>query len=110
VVAATLKDEGYVVQTARDGAGLALLEQPTTPLPDTILLDMRVPVLDGWEFVRRYRQAHDHHAKIVVMTAAVDAEQLCQEVRADGCLPKPFALADVLTTVARVRGGAFEDG
>ena len=50
VVTDVLEDEGYAVLTATDGQeGLAVLAQTT---PELILLDMRMPGLDGWGFAR----------------------------------------------------------
>lgn len=52
-VTLALEDEGYATQTAQDGAvALNLADQAT---PDLILLDMRMPVMNGWEFVEAYR-------------------------------------------------------
>ena len=48
----TLIEEGYEVLSASDGeAALALLERNR---PNLILLDMRMPVMDGWGFARAY--------------------------------------------------------
>ena len=53
-VAEILHDEGYSVRTAGNGMeGLAALEQQ---LPALVLLDMRMPVLDGWGFVQAMRE------------------------------------------------------
>ena len=65
-----------------------------------ILLDMRMPVMDGWEFARRYRLLPVPTRRIVVMTAAVDARRRGAEIGADGVLPKPFELDLLLDTVA----------
>jgi CheY-like chemotaxis protein len=52
-----LAECGFEVVTARDGAdALALLER-TTPRPDVILLDLAMPVMDGYQF--RQRQLAD---------------------------------------------------
>jgi urea transport system substrate-binding protein len=101
-VAATLLDEGYEVATARDGQeGLARVqEQP----PDVVLLDYQLPALPAPQFVVAYRHIHD--APIVLMTAALSAQERCAEVRAEGCLPKPF---DLDTLLAEVRRFALPD-
>jgi CheY-like chemotaxis protein len=67
--------------------------------PDVILLDMKMPVMDGWELARVYRQSPGRHAPIVVMTAARDAAQRAAEVAADGHLAKPFDLDDLFRVV-----------
>jgi CheY-like chemotaxis protein len=95
----TLSDEGYQVLTATHGAdALTLVDQH---LPSLILLDMRMPVMDGWQFARAYRQRPGPHAPIVVVTAALEAAGRAAEIHADGVLPKPFRLADLLEVVGR---------
>ena len=103
VVRDVLEFEGYRVVTAEDGAvGLAALAHLEVCL---VLLDMRMPNVDGWEFSRRYRAGAGPTAPIVVMTAAENARGWCQEIAADGCLPKPFDLDDLSVLVTRFCGG-----
>ncbi|HEX2171682.1 MAG TPA: response regulator [Dehalococcoidia bacterium] len=84
-----LETEEYRVATAPNGAAaLDLVEQEC---PDLILLDMNMPILDGWEFVRRMGQ-RGLDLPIVVMTAARDAQHVAAEVGAAGWLHKPFDL------------------
>ncbi len=96
-VAIALSDEGYEVATATDGAAaLELVEQRP---PAVILLDMRMPVMDGWAFTREYRRRPGPHAPIVVVTAARDAGDRAAQIGAEGVLPKPFRLAELLDVV-----------
>ena len=96
-----LSDDGYEVVTATHGAvALDMLERWH---PDVILLDMRMPVMDGWEFTRAYRETGDSHAPIVVLTAARDAADSAVEIAADGYLAKPFDLLDLLDVVRRFK-------
>src|SRR5690348_13526835 len=81
IVRLFLTDAGYAVATARDGA--EALRSVDEALPAVILLDMRMPVMDGWEFARRFRERHNHRAPIVVMTAAESARTRAAEVGAD---------------------------
>ena len=96
-----LADEGYVVRTAPDGR--AAFEVLGAARPDLILLDMRMPVMDGWEFARAYRESAPAGGRvpIVVLTAARDAAGRAAEIAADGYLAKPFGLQDLLETVRR---------
>jgi CheY-like chemotaxis protein len=96
-VALLLETEGYAVRTARNGAE-ALEVARDTP-PRLILLDMRMPVMDGWAFARAYRGRPGPHAPILVMTAARDAAERAQEIQADGYVAKPFDLDQLLTLV-----------
>ncbi|HEV2124696.1 MAG TPA: response regulator, partial [Chloroflexota bacterium] len=97
-VAGLLEEEGYTLLTAPNGAEALRLTQQRQP--DVILLDMRLPVMDGWEFARRYRSGPPPHAPIVVMTAAVDAQQRAREIGATAALPKPFLVDDLLACLA----------
>ena len=96
-VALALNDEGYEVETATDGR--AALEAVRRQPPDLILLDMRMPIMDGWQFAEAYAAMPGPHAPIVVLTAAEDAAALAAEIHAQGYVAKPFALDDLLTMV-----------
>ncbi len=94
-----LSDEGYEVETAPHGA--AALDLLRECQPGLILLDMRMPIMDGWEFARAYRSRPGHQAPIVVVTAARDASDRAQQVQADGYLAKPFSLDELFEVVGR---------
>lgn len=99
LVALILGIEGYPVWTAANGAeALDLLEREP---PAVLLLDMRMPVLDGWG-VARALQERGVAIPIVVMTAAVDASRWAAEVGAAAYLAKPFDLVDLLATVEQI--------
>ncbi len=94
-----LRDAGYRVLSADNGAAaLAVLAQAGS---DLILLDMRMPVMDGWAFARAYRQQPPPHVPIVVLTAARDAARRAAEIGADGFLSKPFDLDELTAAVKR---------
>lgn len=102
-VSLALSDEGYTIQTAEDGASaLALADQAQ---PSLILLDMRMPVMDGWAFVSSYRTGtpanatSNGSAPIVIMSAATDASVYAKQVKADAYLAKPFDIDQLLKTV-----------
>jgi CheY-like chemotaxis protein len=98
MVAYALDDEGYHVAEASDGQ--TALELVGQQHPDLILLDMKMPGMDGWEFVKRYRARYDHQAPIVVLTAAPDAAQRGAEVNAEGHVSKPFDLDNLVERVS----------
>jgi two-component system chemotaxis response regulator CheY len=102
-VAEALELEGYAVETARDGA--EALRMLASIVPSLVLLDMRMPVLDGWGFARIARE-RGVRTPILVMTAARDAQLWCAEIGAQGCVPKPFELDLLLAAVARLAGVA----
>lgn len=62
--------------------------------PDLILLDMKMPVMNGWEFCRAL-EGRDSRPPIVVITAAPDPAGRAAEVHAEGWLGKPFEYADL---------------
>ena len=95
-------DAGYEVGTASDGA--EALQQVAAGMPGLILLDMRMPVMNGWEFAREFRARHGRAAPIVVVTAAENARLRAEEIAADGWLEKPFDLEDVVRMVERFLG------
>lgn len=88
----------YEVQTAHDGLeAFACIERR---VPDVILLDMRMPVMSGWEFARLFRERHDHEVPLIVFTAAESAEQRAREIGAEGCLAKPFDVDELFRVLA----------
>ncbi len=94
-----LADEGFHVLSAEHGAAaLDLLERE---VPGVILLDMAMPVMDGWEFAKRYRERPGPHAPIVVVTAAREAAERARQIAADDHLAKPFDLDKLIELVER---------
>src|SRR3954453_10892849 len=103
-ILATVSDaldfEGYAVVTATNGLeALAALEGETTR-PALVLLDMRMPILDGWGFMRALRE-RGLSLSVVVMTAAADARRWAREIGAHGVLAKPFELEELIAAVQR---------
>lgn len=97
-----LSDVGYRVQTASDG--YAALDRVALEMPGLILLDMRMPHMNGWEFARLFREQYDHLSPIIVITAAADAAQRASDINADGHLSKPFELPDLIGIVEAYLG------
>ncbi|HOG48286.1 MAG TPA: response regulator [Anaerolineae bacterium] len=98
-VCEAVADEGHEALTATDGA--IALDLTRTQPPDLILLDMRMPIVDGWAFAEAYQARPGPHAPLVVMTAARDAADIANDIHAAGYLAKPFALDDLLAVVER---------
>jgi CheY-like chemotaxis protein len=91
VIELALNQTGHHLRFAEDGK--EALERVQEKMPDVILLDMRMPVMSGWEFAREFRNHHGRAAPIVVMTAAEDSEIRAKEIGADAYLGKPFDLS-----------------
>jgi DNA-binding response OmpR family regulator len=102
----TLADEGYDVEHASDGG--AALALAALRRPDVILLDMKMPRADGWEFARRYRAQTVDPAPIMLLTAARDAAAWAAEVDAQSYLAKPFELDELLAMIVAVTRPAPE--
>jgi two-component system, chemotaxis family, chemotaxis protein CheY len=68
--------------------------------PELVLLDMRMPVMNGWTFARALDNSGDK-VSIMVMTAATDARRWAKEINADGYVGNPFDIDELLTTVER---------
>ena len=102
-IAWALADAGYSVLEAEHGQ--AALDQIAANRPDLILMDMRMPVMDGVEFVHRYRQLPGPNAQLVVMTAAHEAEDRIRRVEADSFIAKPFGVTALLAVVRHLLPG-----
>jgi CheY-like chemotaxis protein len=100
-VSAILSGEGYDVVSA--ASGQEALDAVAREQPRVILLDMRMPIMDGWAVARALR-SQGISVPIVVMTAAESAQRWADEVGAEGYLAKPFGLDELLATVERFRG------
>jgi CheY-like chemotaxis protein len=94
-----LTDEGYPVVVAANGQ--EALTQIAAQAPCLILLDMKMPVMDGWAFASAYRGAPGPHAPIIVMTAAHDSRQRAAEIAADDVIAKPFDVNHLLDLVRK---------
>ena len=97
-VRAYLEDAGYRVVTASDGQQALFVARHERP--DLVILDLMMPEMDGWDFIRRYRKERD--TPIIVLTARVEEtdQVLGLELGADDYVTKPFSPR---TLVARVR-------
>lgn len=86
------------VDTAANG--LEALAAVRRREPQLILLDMRMPIMDGWEFSRELDRMGPR-PPIIVITAAPDPKEPAAEVRADGWLGKPFDMHQLTELVRR---------
>jgi CheY-like chemotaxis protein len=95
----SLGDQGFAVATVPHGA--AALELVKHHKPAVILVDLRMPIMDGWAFVEQYRRLAQPTAAILLLSAARDIEENAMRLRADGFIRKPFALDDVTAAIER---------
>ncbi len=95
-----LEDAGYRVETATDGyRALALVQEVP---PDAILLDIRMPDLDGLQVMERIQQI-DGGLPVILMTAFGTTEMAIQAMKAGAFdyIVKPFNLDELLLTVKK---------
>jgi two-component system chemotaxis response regulator CheY len=103
VVAQLLESEGYTVEEATNGVEALTIVNDAARRPDLILLDLMMPVMDGWEFARRMDEHHPPvNIPIVVLTAARLPPERLRVPGARAVLAKPFDLEELLGYVARL--------
>lgn len=72
--------------------GAAGLEAIRDVEPDIVILDIALPVIDGWQVLRTLRSDHDNDVAVVVVTAVVgpDTRERAELAGADAYIAKPF--------------------
>ena len=105
LVLEVLEAEGYAVAAAHNGQqALDFLQRVC---PDAVVLDLMMPVLDGWAFMERYREVAGAEIPVLGVSAAMRPElaERLNQLGVRACLAKPFDIAELLECVARaVRG------
>lgn len=95
-----LETEGYEVHTARDGD--EALEVAERVQPDLILLDINMPLKDGYEVCRILRERQEMAAvKVIMLTAKGQTLERKKglEVGANEYVTKPFSADELLNTI-----------
>lgn len=102
-----LRGAGHEVTVARNGSdALALTEKLR---PDLVVLDVMLPVVDGFEVCRRIRaNSATRDTRILMLTARGRQSEMDKGLAAgaDAYLTKPFATRELLETVANLLAGA----
>ena len=91
-----LESAGYAVQTFSD-AQLALDGLTRPESPDLMVVDLRMPGMDGRQFVQEVRD-RELSSKVIIVSA-YQAREAEQELNADASLQKPFAPDDLVALV-----------
>ena len=98
VLEQALDAEGYRVLMASNGRDA--LDRVAGEPPDVMLVDLMMPVMDGWQFVRECRGLTGCAATpIIVLSAARNAHQAV-DLGVEAVISKPFDLDDLLGLVA----------
>ena len=96
-----LEEEGYRVTQASNGAE-ALARLRSMRAPRLILLDLMMPVMDGWEFRSAIRRDEKLASiPVIVLSADHGLDQKVSGLAVQGYLSKPFELDDLLKEVER---------
>ncbi|MBI2762191.1 MAG: response regulator transcription factor [Chloroflexi bacterium] len=103
-----LQQEGYTVALARSGE--EGLELAISQAPDLVILDVRLPGIDGFEVLRRLR-ASGSRAPVLMLTARDDEvdKVIGLELGADDYVTKPFGLRELLSRVKALLRRAYGD-
>ncbi len=95
-----LEKEGYIVHVAYDGgAGLTKFR---TQSPDLVLLDVMMPVMDGWAVCKAIRS--ESRTPIIMLTAKGETNDKVSGLKAgaDDYITKPFEMREVLARIEAV--------
>ena len=103
VMETVLNDAGYETRAACNGR--QALDVVAARMPALILLDMLMPLMNGWQFAREFHARYGAGAPIVVATAAEHVHSRGDAIDAADVLPKPFEVSDLLRVVARYMPG-----
>ena len=100
-----LEKRGHQVIVATDGA--AGVERAQTNLPALILMDMSIPIMDGWEATRRLKSSPvTRHIPIIALTAhavAGDREK-CIAAGCDEYESKPIKFPELVAKINKILG------
>ncbi len=96
-----LADEGYRVITANDG--LEALKQIKTQNPDLVTLDLKMPRMDGVEFLRKVRETH-RTLPIIISTAYGEYKQDFSVWLSDAYITKSSDLTELKSKIKELLG------
>jgi CheY-like chemotaxis protein len=98
-----LQAEGYDVQAVSNGQeALDLLQGALPKLPSCILLDLMMPVMNGWEFrIRQKSDARLAGIPVVVISADNRVQAKAEAIDAAGFIKKPIEMNQLIETLQR---------
>src|SRR3990170_4450541 len=95
-----LTQEGFEILTARDGQQALFIARQEKP--DLIILDLMMPEMGGYEFLRVYN--HEANTPIIILTAKLEENDkvLGLELGADDYVTKPFSIRELTSRIRAV--------
>jgi CheY-like chemotaxis protein len=102
-LAELLEVQGYAVSVANSGQSALEHLRSTEAPPQVILLDLMMPIMDGWQF-RAEQQKNADWAKIPILLISASGKALerAETIGAVGCFRKPFDLGELLLVMSRL--------
>jgi two-component system, chemotaxis family, chemotaxis protein CheY len=95
-----LMDEGYDVMRASNGK--QALERILEQRPALVLLDLMMPIMDGWQLLRQVNETPGlEDLPIILLSASPEARVTAQQERVQGYIAKPFDLNILLDSVEK---------
>jgi len=100
ILCRVLTDEGFKTHAAFDGA--QGLDAYYLTLPDIIILDVKMPIMDGWETLTRLRRVSE--TPVIMLTVYSAKQDIIKglELGADDYLVKPFGIKELIARVTTV--------
>jgi CheY-like chemotaxis protein len=97
-----LEEAGYTVACAENGAEALTMLRDGRPVPDLIILDLMMPIMDGFAFCEdKAGDARLRPVPVLIMSAAGQAEAALKRTGAQGYLRKPMTLEAILEAVRK---------
>ena len=103
-LSAILRRAGYYVASASNGDEAMSLLMSGKPLPDVIVLDLVMPVMDGWHFREiQVKNPKIAHIPIVVVAEAPIEKEYYRSLRANAAVRKPIERMKILRVIEKTR-------
>ena len=101
-----LREEGWTVRAASQGKEALEVLRTGSGLPRLILLDLMMPVMNGWQFrAEQLADAALAGVPVVIVSAASNIEQTAEKLGAAAFVKKPVVLDELLRAVQQGVGG-----
>lgn len=97
--AVNLQEAGHEVLSARNGAeGLGIVQRES---PDVVLVDLMMPVMDGYEFLKQLRRMPGHQSTPAIVVSAIATGGYSTKLGASSFVAKPFDADELVNAVER---------